>query len=101
MNFIMLQHGYHRCIIQQAGGEKYLHCRFIWRGSSDEEHIITARWWCKLAVMMNYHHQLVRQSSGDSYELGRSYEPTVIVSLAINISNGLMILVVIEALVIG
>jgi hypothetical protein len=31
-------------------------------------------------VMMDYHRRLVRQSSGDSYELGRSYEPTVIVS---------------------
>jgi hypothetical protein len=31
MNFIVLQHGYHRRILQQAGGEKRLHRRFIWR----------------------------------------------------------------------
>jgi hypothetical protein len=54
------QHGEHRRIIQQADGEKHLHYRFIWRGSSDEEHIITAGWWCKLAVMMDYHRRLVR-----------------------------------------
>jgi hypothetical protein len=80
MNFIMLQHGYHRRIIQQAGGEKHLHRWFIWRDGSDEEHIITTGWWCKAAVMMDYHCRLVRRSGGDSYEPEHSYEPTVIVS---------------------
>ena len=51
---------------------------FIWRGGSDEEHIITAGWWCKLAMMMDYHCWLVRQSGGDSYRPVRSYEPAVI-----------------------
>ena len=78
MNFIMLQHGYHRRIIQQAGGEKRLHHRFIWQGSSNEEHINIAGWWCKPAVMMDYHRRLVRRSGGDSYPPGRSYEPLVI-----------------------
>ena len=67
MNFIMLQHGYHRRIIQQAGSEKHLHRRSIWRGSIDEEHIITAGWWCKPVVMMDYHRRLVRRSDDDSY----------------------------------
>ena len=80
MNFIMLHHGYHRRIIQQAGSEKRLHRRFIWRGGIYEEHIITASWWCKPAVMIDYHHRLVRRSDGDSYLPGRSYEPVVILS---------------------
>ena len=79
MNFIMLQYGYHRRIIQ-AGGEKHLHRRFIWRGGSDEEHIITACWWCKRVVMMDYHRWLVRRSGGDSYPPGRSYELAMILS---------------------
>ena len=37
------------------------------RGGSDEEHIITAGWWCKAAVMIDYHRRLVRRSDGDSY----------------------------------
>jgi hypothetical protein len=60
MNFIMLQHGYHRRILRQGGGEKHLHRGFIWRGGSDEKHIITAGWWCKPAVIMDYHCWLVR-----------------------------------------
>jgi hypothetical protein len=32
----------------------------IWRGGSDEEHIITASWWYKPAAMMDYHRRLVR-----------------------------------------
>ena len=78
MNFIMLQHGYLRRIIQRASGEKHLHYQFIWQGDSDEEHIITAGWWCKPAVTMDYHHRLVRQSGDDSYEPGCSYKPAVI-----------------------
>ena len=80
MNFIMLQHGYHRRIIQQAGSEKHLHRRSIWRGSIDEEHIITAGWWCKPVVMMDDHRRLVRRSGGDSYQPRRSYELAVILS---------------------
>ena len=80
MNFIVLQHGYHRHILQQAGGEKCLHRRFIWRGGSDEKHIITAGWWCKLVVMMDYHRRLIRRSGGDSYQPRRYYESTVILS---------------------
>ena len=49
-------------------------------GNNDEEHIITADWWCKPAVMMDYHRRLVRRSGGDSYRPGRSYEPAVILS---------------------
>jgi hypothetical protein len=60
--------------------EKCLHCRFIWRDGSDEEYIIIADWWCKLAVMMDYHHRLVRQSGSYSYQLRCSYEPMVILS---------------------
>jgi len=47
------------------------------RGGSDEEHIITAGWWCNAAVMMDYHRRLVRQSGGDSYQPACSYVPTV------------------------
>jgi len=65
MNFIMLQHGYHRRIIQQAGGEKHLHRRFILQGGSDEEHIITAGWSCKPTMMMDYHCRLVVQTGCD------------------------------------
>jgi hypothetical protein len=60
--------------------EKHHHRWFIWRGGSDEEHIITADWWCKPAVMMDYHRRLVRRSDGDSYEPGRSYKAAAIVS---------------------
>jgi len=68
MSFIVLQHGYHCCILQQAGNQKCHHRWFIYRGGSDEEHIITAGWWCKPAVMMDYHRWLVRRSGGDSYQ---------------------------------
>ena len=44
------------------------------------EHMITTDWWCKLAVMMDYHRRLVRRSGGDSYQPTRSYEPAVILS---------------------
>jgi hypothetical protein len=60
MNFIMLQHNSHRRIIQQADSEKRVHCWFIWRGGSDEEHIVTAGWWCKPVMMMDYHRRLVK-----------------------------------------
>ena len=97
----MLQHVYYRCILQQASREKRLRHRFRWRGSSDEEHIITTGWWCKPAVMMDYHRRLVRRSGGDSYQPRRSYEPVMILSaLMVSITNVLMIAAVIEALVI-
>jgi hypothetical protein len=73
MNFILPQHGYRR---------------FIWQDGSDEEHIITDSWWCKPAVVMDYHRQLVRQNDGDSYQPGRSYELTVILpSPMVRITN--------------
>jgi hypothetical protein len=60
---------------------------------SDEEHIITTGWWCKAAVMMDYHRRLVRQSDGDNYQPAHSYEPAVILSsptihITIAITNG-------------
>jgi hypothetical protein len=53
---------------------------FIWRDGGDMKHIITAGWWCKPAVMMDYHRRLVRQSGSDSYRPSRSYELAVILS---------------------
>ena len=72
-NFIVLQHSYHRRIIQQAGDEKRLHHRFVRRAASDEEHIITAGWWCKPAMMMDYHFRWVMWTSGDTYQCQRSF----------------------------
>jgi hypothetical protein len=47
-----------------------------------------ASWWCKPAVVMDYHRQLVRQNDGDSYQPGRSYELTVILpSPMVRITN--------------
>jgi hypothetical protein len=100
MNFIMLQHSYHRRIIQQTSGEKPLHCWFIWRDGSDDEHIITAGW-CKPAVVMYYHRRLVRRSGGDSYQFRCFLQPVVILSLPTASPTILMIPVVIETLVIG
>ena len=68
MNFIMVQHGYRRRIIRQADSEKRLHRQFIRRASNGEEHIITANWWCKPAMMMDYHFRLVMRTNGDTYQ---------------------------------
>ena len=80
MNLFILQHGYLRSIIQQAGGKNVFTTGSYARGASDDEHIITTGWWCKAAVMIDYHRRLVRRSDGDSYQPACSYEPRVILS---------------------
>ena len=100
MNFIVLQHGYHRRIIQQVGSEKRFHYQFIWPSGSDEEHIITAGWWCKPVVFMNYQRRLVRQSGGDSYQPEHFYELAVILSITITTAGELSPMVLIISAVI-